>query len=513
MNGAQSLIQTLVNGGVEVCFTNPGTSEIHFVAAVDQVEGMRTVLGLFEGVCTGAADGYARMTGRPAATLLHLGPGLANGLANLHNARRAFSPVVNIVGNHAIYHLPYDSPLTSDIVSLAKPVSGWIRSTEDVASTGADAAAAIAAAQTPPGQVATLIVPADCAWSEGGVTATVPTIPQPTPVESKTISQVAEVLRRGEPAVMLMTGPALMDPGLSLASCIAQATGVRLMFKSASRLQRGAGRVRLERFPYPVEQALKTLQGTAHLILVGEKPPITFFAYPDAPSWLTPESCQIHTLAQREEDIVGALEALVEELNAPDEPISAYEFERPDLPRGDITPEKVWASLAVCMPEEAIIVDESITSGRGAQRWAANAPPHDWLFHTGGAIGFGMPVAIGASVACPDRKVITMQSDGSAMYTVQALWTQAREGLDIVTVLFSNRTYAILQVELKRLGADAGGPKAQAMLDLGNPNIGWVKLAQGLGVNASRATTIEAFNQQLESAIKSNGPHLIEVVL
>ena len=514
MNGALSLVQTLVNGGIEVTFTNPGTTEIHFVAAVDKVKGMRAVLGLFEGVCTGAADGFARMAGKPAATLLHLGPGLANGLANLHNARRAGSPIVNIIGDHATHHRKYDAPLTSDIESLAKTVSGWVHSSKNAHCVPADGAAAIAASMKPPGQIATLILPADCAWNKGANPAPAPPLPKRRAVDQKTVKDVARILRRGEPTVILIGGPALMAPGLTLASRISRATGARIMGNRVNaRLQRGAGRPVIERLPYPVEPALKMLQGTAHLILAGTRLPVSFFAYPDMPGLLVPEDCGVYTLATEEEDIVGALEALVHELKASQETGPLYPFKRPLLPTGKIDPAKVWASLTALMPEHAIISDEAITSGRSSEEWTLGAPPHDWLNITGGAIGQGMPVAIGAAVACPDRKVFSMQADGSAMYTLQALWTQARESLDIITVLFSNRSYAILQGELKKLGGNNPGSKVLEMFDLGNPELDWVKLAQGMGVQASRAETSESLNQQLRSAIQSSGPHLIEVVL
>lgn len=513
MNGAESLIRTLVNGGVDLCFTNPGTSEMHFVAAVDRVPAMRTVLGLFEGVCTGAADGYARMTGRPAATLLHLGPGLGNGLANLHNARRAFSPLINIVGDHATYHLQYDAPLTSDIVSIARGASVWIRSCQTPKGVAQDAVDAIIAACQPPGQIATLILPADCAWSESGPPLPVPPPPSPAPVDRAVIREMAALLRRGEPTVILLAGPAMLEPGIRAAQRIAQATGARVLgTRLNSRTQRGGDRPAVTRLPYPVPQAVQMLAGTQHLILVGAEPPVGFFAYPNLPSLVYPTDCQLYTLATMGQEMTGALQSLAEELGAGPEAILPPS-RRPELPVGPITAEKVWVALTALMPEESIICDEGITSSRAAENWTSGAPRHDWLNITGGAIGQGLPLATGAAVACPDRQVFAMQADGSAMYTLQALWTQAREQLDVVTVLFNNRAYAILQGELERVGADPPGPKARQMLDLGNPVIDWVHLAQGMGVEASRAETAEAFADQLTSALGRRGPHLIEVML
>jgi acetolactate synthase-1/2/3 large subunit len=514
MNGAESLVRALIDGGVEVCFTNPGTTEMYVVAAMDKVDGLRPIPALFEGVCTGAADGYARMAGKPAATLLHLGPGLGNGLANLHNARRANSPMVNIVGDHATYHLELDAPLTTDIESIAGAVSAWVGRCRDVAGVSIDVATAIGEAQRKPGHVATLIVPADCTWREGGGSDPAPAIPKPVPVDQDKIRHVAEILGKGEPTVVLMAGTTMLEKGLHLAGRISRMTGARIMGNRVNcRTQRGAGRAIVERLPYPVKPAVALLAGTAHMILVGAKPPVSFFAYPGLPNRLAPEGCRFHVLAEPEEDGVAALEALVAELKAPDEPAAVYERTCTALPTGEITPEKVWTALAALMPEHSIISDEGVTSSRDVESWTAEARPHDWLNITGGAIGQGMPVAIGAAVACPGRKVFAMQSDGAGMYTLQSLWTQAREGLDIVTVIFANRDYRILKGELRRVTGGDSGSTSEGLLGLDNPSLDWIKLAEGMGVNATRATRAEEFNRHLEAAIRSQGPHLIEVVL
>ena len=514
MNGAQSLLQTLVNGGVTTCFTNPGTSEMHFVAAADQVREMRTVLGLFEGVCTGAADGYARMAGKPAATLLHLGPGLGNGFANLHNARRANSPMINIVGDHATYHLRHDPPLTTDIESIVKGFSGWVRRCKSATDIPTDAAAAIRAAMTPPGGVATLILPADCSWSESCGPAPAPVLPRPAPVEAATIRRTAELLRRREPVALFLSGSLFMADGLRLAGRIARATGARLMGNRVNaRTQRGAGRVLVERLPYPIEPAMAMLTGVRHLILAGSPAPVPFFAWPGKPNWIIPDACRLHVLATPEEDCLGAIEALADELGATGDVSAVDPGVRPTLPTGEITPEKAWRSLAALMPEDSIVSDEGVTSSRDADAWTVGAPPHDWLNVTGGSIGQGLPVATGAALASPSSKVFAMESDGAGMYTLQALWTQAREKLDVVTVIFANRAYKILRGELKQMGIVEPGPKASAMLDLGNPDLDWVKLGEGMGVPGGRARTCEEFIDQLRDAIRFPGPRLIEVVL
>ncbi len=514
MNGAESLVRTLVAGGVDVCFTNPGTSEMHFVAALDRVDGMRCVLGLFEGVVTGAADGYARMADKPASTLLHLGPGLGNGLANLHNARRARSPMINIVGDHATYHHAFDAPLTADIEGIARPVSNWVRTSPSARAVAADGATAIAAAKSPPGQVATLILPANTAWDEGTGAAEVPPIPARRRVPEGAIAEAARALRSGGRTALLLTSPALREAGLTCAGRIAAASGARLLAQTSNgRMERGAGRVPVTRIPYPIDLALEMLKDLDHVVLVGAKAPVAFFAYPGKPSRLTPETCQIHVLSLPEEDTLGALEWLADEISAPPRPESLAEAWRPEAPRGALTIDSLAAAIGAQLPDQAIVIDEGISSGRDIPATTRGCPPHDWLQITGGSIGIGPPLAVGAAVACPDRKVVALQADGSAMYTLQALWTQARENLDVTTVIFANRAYECLKVELANVGALNPGPKALDMLDLGRPDLDWLSLAHGMGVEGGRATTADELNQQLAAGLAVQGPYLIEAVL
>jgi acetolactate synthase-1/2/3 large subunit len=514
MNGAESLLRTLVGSGVEVCFGNPGTSEMHFVAALDRVEGMRAVLGLFEGVVTGAADGYGRMAGKPAATLLHLGPGLANGLANLHNARRASTPIVNIVGDHATYHAQYDAPLASDVQGFARPVSAWVHASASARTVAADGARAVQAALQYPGQIATLILPADTAWLQADRPA--PALPKPMPaiVSSEAIDQAAGALRSGRKTMILIRGAALQERGLRAAGRIAAATDARIACDTfAPRCQRGAGRVEVERIPYFAEQIVEFMKATEQLILVGAAPPVSFFAYPDKPSWCTPADCRILYLAYPNEDGTAALEALADAVKAPTQPLHVGASGKPDIPTGPLNPLTAGQVIAHFLPVGAIISDEGATAGGGMHRFAATIEPHDHLSLTGGAIGQGLPLATGAAVACPDRKVVCLQGDGSGMYTLQALWTQARESLDVTTLIFANRSYAILNIELARVGAGDPGPKAISMLDLHNPELDWVKLAAGMGVEASRAASVEEFAAQFESAMKNRGPRLIELIV
>jgi acetolactate synthase-1/2/3 large subunit len=515
MNGAQSLVHTLCDGGLTTCFMNPGTSEMHFVAALDSAPEMRAALCLFEGVATGCADGYARMTGKPAATLLHLGPGLGNGLANIHNARKAHSPMVNIIGDHATYHVKYDAPLTSDIEGIARPISDWVRTSTNAQSLAADGAEAIAIALTPPGQVATLIVPANTAWDPADSPA-LPRAPTERPaIPTDRIEKAIKVLNSGEETVILI-GDYVMgsETLICLADRIAAGTGSRLIGNRAgARVSRGAGRPIIDRLPYHVDPAVEKLKGTKHIILVGAKQPVGFFAYPGKPSTLAPPDAQIHVLAEAHEDISAVLYILLEELDAPAEPPNIARLKRPSLPSGPLTPDSIWKTLSALMPENSIVSDEAITASLAAGPNTETAPPHDWLNVTGGAIGQGLPVATGAAVACPERQVFAMEADGSGMYTLQALWTQARESLNVVTVIFANQAYKILQGEMKNVGGEESGPKAAAMMRLDEPTLDWVSLAAGMGVSGTRTDSTETFIAAMRRGIKEPGPFLIEAII
>jgi len=514
MNGAQSMLRTLLDAGVEVCFTNPGTSEMHFVAALDAAPQMRAVLTLFEGVATGAADGYARMAGKPAATLLHLGCGLGNGLANLHNARKGRTPVVNIVGDHATYHVKYDAQLQSDIETVARNVSTWVRTSNRTEELGADVAGAVAAAMGPPGQVATLILPADVSWGEGG-TPVAPGSRVPAPrADDAVIDAIAQVLSSGQPSTLLLGGRALAEPNLLVAARIAARTGARLMAEVfPSRLARGAGLPRVERIAYLAELASVQLSAFKHLVLVDAKAPASFFAYPGKRSDLVPEGCAVHELVSAERDVAASLDSLCERLGAARLAPPLQQPARPGRPRGRLTAEKVCKAIGHLLPEDAILVDEAQTSGTTLPMFTAGAPRHDVLTLTGGAIGQALPLSVGAAIACPRRRVLALVGDGSAMYTIQALWTMARERLDIVSVVFNNGAYGILELELQRVGTGAAGPRARAQFDLREPALDFVQIARGLGVAASRAATAEEFTAALERALGAPGPHLIEAVV
>ena len=514
MNGAESMLETLANNGVEVCFSNPGTSEMHMVAAMGKSTRMRSILCLFEGVCSGAADGYGRMTGKPASTLLHLGPGLSNASANLHNARKAYSPVINLIGDHATYHKKYNTPLNSDVVGLAAPVSHWIETVADAATLPAAAARAVQAANVHPGQIATLIIPADCAWNDSTTPLEAQDMPASPHVPAAGIKQTAALLRNGKTTIMLMGNTALTPRCLELADQLSQATGVRLYCDTfTARLPRGAGRCSIEKLGYFAEQATEQIKDAEQLVMVGTTAPVGFFAYPGKVSEFYPADSILHTLAEVQHDAEQALTDLVAELDAGKFAPRRIKLQKPQLATGELNLKAVGQGFAALLPTDAIVVDESATSGAYTSALSATAEPHDWLSLTGGSIGYGLPLSIGTAVACPERKTICLQGDGGAMYTNQALWTMAREQLNVCVVIFANRKYQILQIELARVGAQSMSPRTLDMLDLSNPDLDFVKMAESMGVKATRATTADEFNQQFEAAMQTPGPRLIEVML
>ena len=514
MNGADALVGTLTEGGIDTCFANPGTSEMHLVAALDRANSIRCVLGLFEGVVTGMADGYARMVERPAATLLHLGPGLGNGIANLHNARKARTPIVNIVGEHATYHRGFNAPLTSDIEGLAKPVSHWVRTTRSAQAIGHDTARAIQEAVSAPGHVATLVVPADAAWGEGGSVGSVEAGRRPARPNSAAVERAAELLRAGQGTALMIGGAALREPGLSIAARIAAHTHARLLGPtSAARASVGAGLPMVERIPYPIAIAREVLADVRHLILIGVDEPVAFFAYPGQPSKPLPKDSIVHCAVAVDEDPVEGLRMLEELLGSEKAAPPLRPGIQAGAASGDLDLAKLAATVSGMLPDNAILVDESITSSFVLLPQLRHARPHEFLQLTGGAIGIGLPLATGAAIGAPSRKVVCMQADGSGMYTPQALWTQAREKLDVVTVVLANRAYATLRGEFKSVGIDNPGPNALAMLDLANPELRWAEMARSMGVEACRVTTAEALATAFDAAMRQKGPFLIEAMI
>ncbi len=516
MNGAESLIRTFLAHDVDTWFANPGTSEMHLVRAIDAVPESRAVLCLFEGVCTGAADGYGRMRGSPAATLLHLGAGLGNGIANLHNCRRAATPLINVVGDHAIHHVAYDAPLTSDIEAVAKPVSAWIRTTRTSDGLGLDAADAVAAARAaspdPRGGIATLIVPADCAWGPGRVAARADGFAAATAkprVPESVIEAAAAVIDAR--TILLVDGAGLSAHGATAAGRIAAKTGCAVYSPTfPARVEAGPELPLVRRLPYFPEQILELLAPIRRLVLVGGERPVSFFAYQDLPGDLVPEGCEVIRVAHRHEDVEAALDGLALALDAG--PPELPDGRRPEIPTGPLSAGHMARILAARAPHDCIV---AVDSGGGGAAYPAmqGCVRHSWLNLTGGAIGQGGPVAVGAALACPGRPTLALLGDGGAMYTNQFLWTAARENLDLVTVIYSNRQYNILEVEYRRLGVNTIGERAASLFDLSHPDLDWVALAQAQGVAGSRATSCEEFDAKLTAALASGGPQLIEAVL
>lgn len=511
MNGSELLVKTAMAAGVELCFSNPGTTELPILEALDSVPGIRAVLGLFEGVCTGAADGYGRVTGKPALTLLHLGPGLANGIANLNNARRAQTPVFNIIGEHASWHRAADSPITMDIESLAATVSGWVRTSKSAQELSRDTADGIGAASL--GQVSSLIVPHDYQALE----CSDETIPAPRfsfdAVDEDAIEAAAELLRSDVKSALILGGRALRKRGLQAAARIEAASGCDLLVETfPAYLERGAGLPALKRIPYLPERATALLSPYQALVLADTREPVAFFGYKGMGSHLLTDSQRRTHIGEGNQNAEDALERLAEALDAPSRVDAGTVLKRPELPGGELTAKKACAVLAALQPEHAVIVDEGVTSGSAYFSPAAYVPPHCYLTITGGAIGYGMPCAVGAALARPDRPVINLEADGSALYTMQALWTQAREGLDITTLICSNRKYQILRMELTRAGNTSPGQYTQALTDLTSPAVNWAQLSLSLGVPGVAVNTAEGLIRELSKALAEPGPHLIEMV-
>ena len=475
---------------------------------------MRSILSLFEGVCTGAADGYARMTGKPAATLLHLGPGLANGIANLHNARRARSPMINIVGNHPNFHTGYDAPLTSDIDTLARNYSSWIKADSTSTTLAQDGANAFTASlrQTPSsaGQIATLIMGADAAWEQSTGTVRPNAIPQRAKVDNFNIETAAEAFSKKGNVMLLVEHHATTPEALVMASKIAAHTGCRIVTGTfPARVEGGPDAPAVERLPYFPEQVLAILSEVDQLILVGAQVPASFFAYQRTPGRLVPENCTVSRLCTVEEDAIDALKKLASRLGASDASPIFFEKKEISKPTGSLNTKTVIQAVAATMPEHLIVATDS-GGGNAAYAYCQNSAPVSWLALTGGAIGQGSPVATGAAIACPDRPVLALLGDGGAAYTIQSLWTQARENLNVVTLIFANNSYNILNVEYTRLGVTEVGEIAASLFDMRNPTIDWVSIANGFGIEGAYADTSEDLCDLLETAYEADGPFLIK---
>jgi acetolactate synthase-1/2/3 large subunit len=512
MNGAELLLKTAIKAGIEVCFSNPGTTEMPLVNAFDKYPGIRPVLGLFEGVCTGAADGYARMAQKPAMTLLHLGPGFGNGIANLHNAKRAKTPLFNVVGEHASWHLPYDPLLAMDIEALAGSVSQWFHTVKDPEQIMSDTARAIVSAQK--GAISTLIVPCDYQWAEvedGEITLPAP---DKQPVDTEVIQTAADLLLSKRKCAVIIGGQAASEKGLATLARIKSAVSCDLYYETfPARIEQGAGYPDMYRIPYLPEMAIDLLKQYEIILCLGVREPVAFFGYQGMPSLFTSKTQEKLIIETRDESLLDALNSIAAIIKAPDQanPEILSSYNPPLIPSGPLDGAKAGQVVAALQPANAIVVEEAITNGFVYHLVTNNIRPFTMLTLTGGSIGQGPACAAGAAIACPDRPVINYQADGSAMYTVQSLWTQTRENLNVTTLICSNRSYDILNMEMTRSGNTSPGVNAKRMTDL--TGIDWVKLGEAQGVPSVSVNTCEALADAMEKALAEEGPHLIEMQL
>jgi acetolactate synthase-1/2/3 large subunit len=511
MNGAEYIIKAAKDSGIEVCFANPGTTELPLAVALDTVGGIRPVLCLFEGVCTGAADGYARMLQKPAMVLLHLGPGLANGIANLHNAKRAHSKIVTVVGEHSTWHRASDPPLAMNIESLAQTVSGWQRTCRSTDHPGQEMTDAIEAART--GQIATLIVPFDLQTKNYSPSAVIPCNQVKPSVGGNNVKSAAALLRGGKKVALVLGSKYIGRKELMAAARIKQACGCDLITDNfPARIERGAGLPDVSRIPYLPELAMDMLSKYEIFVFAGAKEPVAFFGYEGIPANYLKDGQKKFHLSTPDQDLLEALDMLADELDAPKVPGPGMvtSLKIPQIPTGALNSAKICQAIAALQPEGAIIVDEAVTTSLMYYPITAGVLPFDLMTLTGGAIGQGTPCATGAAIACPDRPVINFQADGAGMYTLQALWTQAREGLNVTTLICSNSSYDILKIEYGRLKVTPG-KSALRLTDLSG--IDWVSLGKGMGVPSVKATTADELSKELGRALNDQGPHLIQMMI
>ena len=537
-NGACGVVRTLVAGGVEVMFANPGTTEMLVVDALDSVEGLRAILCLHETVCTGAADGYGRMAGKAACTLLHLGVGLANGSANLHNARRAGAPVVNLVGDMASWHVAKDPLLASDIEGLASFTGCFYRASgadpDGLSDDVADALVAVRDYRAGESRVATVALAHDATrdplskpWAPPELLAT---LEQPGG-DVKTLFERSIELHNERyggndaiPAHVKACGAALTtsnaalfvggaglcdEEALNACSAIAAATGCALVVENAfARVDRGGHRPRFVRVPYFPKDARTYLAKFETVVLVGARKPVAMFGYDDGVSDLVGLDGQ-QVLEIDAMDVPGALRYLAGTLGgAPPPPPPAAAA--PKRPKGKLSAYKLCQALACTQPADAIVVDESLTSGGSYWDLSLSCAPFSHLTLTGGSIGIGPPLSVGCAVACPGRRVVDFQADGSGLYSTPAFWTMAAERLDVTVLVCKNDVYQILKVEQQKQNLPTAKPNAKKLTNLSGPSVDWVALAKGYGLDATSVSTAEDLLAALEHSFATPGPYLIE---
>lgn len=510
---AESLVGALVDAGIDTVFANPGTTEMPLVAALDACgDAVTAVLALHETVCSAAADGYWRARGRPAATLLHLGPGVANAAANFHNAQKARAGIVNLIGDHPNRHLSVQSPLQTPLESLCRLFSDWTGFASDPAQQAAVARTAVGIAAT--GRVASLIVPHDVQLAQVGPTPR-PLSSVPGRPRSAAIPAAIAALARATRPALLLGGPALGKAGLRLAARLGARVGAPVFCETLfAAMDRGGDIPQPTRLAYFPEQAIAQLAGHDLILLVGAAEPVAFFAYPDLPSRLAPSGAAIVAVATAHEDCALALAELLDAVPAAPDQATACNSgagqPSANAPGDRLTPQTLCEIVAAAIPAGAVVVDEGITTGLAFYNASLAARPFRHLCLTGGAIGWGPGASVGAALGAR-APVINLQADGSSLYAIQALWTQARHSLPVTTVICRNGRYRILETELARAGLDTRGRHAAAMCDLAG--IDWCTLAQGFGVRAVRARSVGELTAALEGIAERRGPLLIEAVI
>ncbi len=513
MMGAQWMLKSAAAAGIEVCFANPGTTELPFVAAMDRATEIRPLLGLFEGVCSGAADGYYRIRRKPAMTLTHLGPGFANAIANFHNARRARSAIFNVIGEHMSWHVAADPPLASDIESLARPVSAGVWRADTPATLHNATVGALQGLQQR-GGIQTLILPMDLQEDPVQHSIAAPVAAQAAAdYDAAAVATVAADITAGRKVLLYLGADALGEAALRRLARLAALPNVELVgetFPAAS--EHGRGLPAIKRLVALAEKAHPYLLGFERVAVLAAEPPVAFFGARGLPSHLG-DPARMATVCGPGGRVAEALEELLARVRPAAAPASTVQRVS-DTDLGEsLTPESASRVVAAHLPANAIVSAEGATLGFPFNALASQAERHTTIVLTGGAIGQGLPSAFGASVAAPDRKVVALQSDGSALFTIQALWSMAREGSDVVVILASNQRYNILINEMSRNGYALTSPPVRDLLNLARPAVDWQALSTSFGVPSNRVESVSALRRAFQAALAERGPRLIEVVL
>ena len=514
MNGAAAFFKSIVDNGIDTIFACPGTSEMQVVDEVGY-SNLRVVLCLFENSVTGMADGYARMLDKPALGMVHVTCGLTNALANMHNARIANSRMIIFGGGVHVAHEvnePVHSMLQRQpyVAQIAAQCVIEARSPDQLA---AAATQALKASNDGAGKIVYVYGPNNAVWGEssfqGKLTSSAE---QRQRVSTATISSIADTLKAGKKTAFILDNLALREEGLEILGRIAEGAGGRLFREwLPSRIAMGAGRVRTETLPYGGAEGRELLSEFDQIVLVGAKIPVCPFSYENQPWVKIPENCNVHTLATADHDILAALEELATQLDLPEKASNRYNRKPGEPPTGPLSGNSIVQSLSILMPADSIVLDEAMLENVMFPLLMDGAAPFDFMAACpGGAIGAGPPVACGAAIACPNRKVILLEGDFSLMQGNTALWSMAQHNLDICVINYNNEGSASLSTELARVRQGEAQPKSIELLRIRKPTIDYAAMAESMGVPASRAETAEEFHLQLTKAMSTKGPHFID---